>query len=71
MEKHHILDNIPSDLTLEQFQPLVKTDAVLIEIIVLAAYVAPEGANVKKAEGTMEKHHILDNLPNDLTLEQI
>lgn len=43
MEKHHILDNIPSDLTLEQFQPLVKTDAVLIERIVSAAHVTPEG----------------------------
>ncbi|QQX81053.1 cupin domain-containing protein [Shewanella sp. KX20019] len=43
MEKHHILDNLPNDLTLEQFEPLVKTDSVLIERIVSAAHVTPEG----------------------------
>ncbi|MCL1049952.1 hypothetical protein L2755_09995 [Shewanella abyssi] len=45
MDKHNILDNLPSDLTLEQFEPLVKTDAVLIERIVSAADVTPEGVN--------------------------
>ncbi|PKG56490.1 cupin domain-containing protein [Shewanella sp. GutDb-MelDb] len=43
MDKQHILDNLPSDLTLEQFEPLVKTDCVLIERIISAAHVTAEG----------------------------
>ncbi|MFT5789827.1 MAG: cupin 2 domain-containing protein [Shewanella sp.] len=43
MDKHNIFDNLPRDLTLEQFEPLLKTDTVLIERIISAAHVTPEG----------------------------
>ena len=45
MDKQNIFADLPSDLTLEQFEPLVKTDAVLIERIISAAHVTPVGVD--------------------------
>ncbi|MCG9754937.1 cupin domain-containing protein [Shewanella insulae] len=43
MDKQNIFASLPDDLTLEVFEPLVDTGAVLIERIVSKAHRTPEG----------------------------
>ncbi|GIU43480.1 cupin [Shewanella sairae] len=43
MQKHNILSDLPDDLSQEVFEPIVKTDTVLIERIISKAHVTPKG----------------------------
>ncbi|ABV86090.1 cupin domain-containing protein [Shewanella pealeana] len=43
MEKHNIFKALPQDLSQEVFEPLVKTDNVLVERIISKAHVTPQG----------------------------
>ncbi|MCL1140105.1 cupin domain-containing protein [Shewanella pneumatophori] len=43
MQKQNIFTELPSDLSQEVFEPLIKTDKVLIERIVSKAHVTPVG----------------------------
>ncbi|MDR8525064.1 cupin domain-containing protein [Shewanella fidelis] len=43
MQKNNLLTDLPVDLTQEVFEPLVKTEQLLIERIVSKAHVTPQG----------------------------
>ncbi|WP_028765755.1 cupin domain-containing protein [Shewanella fidelis] len=55
MQKNNLLTDLPVDLTLEVFEPLVKTEQLLIERIVSKAHVTPQGQwyDQKRSEWVM------------------